>query len=58
MWKTVYWNPATCSCKNGKYFASIIDNEVITCDEIIEKETKTVTTDLNKKLKSVKRKNF
>ena len=25
-------NPATCSCKNGKYFASIIDDSVIMCD--------------------------
>ena len=33
-------NPATCSCENGKYLASIIDDLVITCDEIIE-ETKT-----------------
>ena len=23
-----------CSCKNGKYLASIIDNSVIPCDEI------------------------
>ena len=29
-------NPATCSCKNGKYLASIIDDSVITCDEIID----------------------
>ena len=37
------WNPATCSCQNGKYLGSIIDNYVITCDEIIE-QAKTVTT--------------
>ena len=30
------WNPATCSWKNSKYSASIIDDSVITCDEIIE----------------------
>ena len=29
-------NSATCSCENGKYFASIVDNSVITCDEFIE----------------------
>ena len=29
------WNPDKCSCKNGKYLASTIDNSVITCDEII-----------------------
>ena len=29
-------NSVTCSCKNGKYLASIIDNSVTMCDEIIE----------------------
>ena len=57
MWKTLYWNPATCSYKNGKYLASI-DNSVITCDEIIENETKTVTTKLNKKNEICKTKKF
>ena len=32
-------NTATCSCENGKYLASVIDNSVITCDEIIDAET-------------------
>ena len=41
MRKNYIWNPATCSCENGKYVGSIIDDTVITCDEIIEK-TKTV----------------
>ena len=36
-------NPAKCICENGKYFASIIDSSVITCNEIIE-TTKTVPT--------------
>ena len=35
-------NPARCSCKNGIYLASIIDNSKITCDEIID-TTKTVS---------------
>ena len=35
-------NPATCSHKNGKYIGSIIDDSVITCDEIIE-EAKTIS---------------
>ena len=35
-------NPATCSRKNGKYIGSIIDDSVITCDEIIE-EAKTIS---------------
>ena len=50
------WNPVTCNYKNGKYLASIIDNLVIMCDEIIDaepnlydQETKTVTTGFNKK---------
>ena len=51
------WNPATCSCKNGTYLASIIDDSVITCDEIIE-ETKTVTTTFHEKNAICKTKNF
>ena len=47
--KNYIWNPATCTCKNGKYLASIIENSAITCDEIIEGETKTVTTNFNEK---------
>ena len=42
--------------KNGKYLASIIDDSVITCDEIIDaegklfdEETKTVPTKFNEK---------
>ena len=42
------WNPATCNCENGKYLASIIDDPVITCDEIIE-ETKAAPTNFNEK---------
>ena len=38
--KDYIWNPATCSCENGKYLASTIDNLVITCDEIIDAEAK------------------
>ena len=41
--KYYIWNPATCNCKIGKYFASIIDDSVIKCDEIIDmEETKTI----------------
>ena len=29
--KDYIWNPATCSCKNGKYLASVIDDSVVTC---------------------------
>ena len=35
--KTDYvWDLTTCNCKNGKYLASIMDDSVITCDEIID----------------------
>ena len=54
--KDYIWNPTTCSCENGKYLANIIDNSMITCEEIIDaetksynNETKTVTKKLNEK---------
>ena len=51
MWEKDYiWNPATCNSENGKYLASIIDDSVITCDEII-KETKIIITNFNEKNK-------
>ena len=46
------WNPATSSCKNGRYLGSIIDDSVITCDEIIYIYIyikKTVPTNFNEK---------
>ena len=43
--KDYIWNPAVCSCKNGKYLASIIGNSVITCNETTDaRETITVLT--------------
>ena len=42
-------NPATCSCENGKCLASIIDDLVITCDEIMDAETKSIPTNFNEK---------
>ena len=51
-------NTATCSCKSGKYSASIIDDSVVMCDEIKE-ETKTVPTNFNEKKKGTcKTRNF
>ena len=38
--KDYIWNPATCSCRNGKYLASVTDNSAITCDEVIDAEPK------------------
>ena len=53
VWEKDYvWNPATCNCENGKYLASIMDDSVITCNEIIEsyyEETKTILTNFNEK---------
>ena len=40
--KDYIWNPATCSCEKGKYWASIIVDSGITRDEIIDVETKTI----------------
>ena len=59
VWKTYtqknyILNPATGSCENGKYLASITDDSVIKCHGIIdkeaksyEKETKTVPKNVN-----------
>ena len=53
--KDYIWNPTTCSSKNGKYLANIIDDSEITCHEIIE-ETKTIPKNFNEK-KAKKSKN-
>ena len=50
--KDYIWNLVTCSCENGKYLASVMDDSVITWDEIIEscdEETKTIPTSFNEK---------
>ena len=38
-YKDNIWNPATCSCENGKYLANITDDSVITCHEIKDGQT-------------------
>ena len=55
--KDYIWNLSICSCENGKYLASITDNSVITCDEIIDadaksndKETKSIPINFNEKM--------
>ena len=55
--KDYIWNPATCSCKNGKYLASIIDDFVITCDQIIE-ETKAIPINFNEKNATCKKRSI
>ena len=60
--KDYIWNPATCSCENGKYVGSIIDDSVIMHDEIINMtktvpskitSTKTVQTNFNNNKKKI-----
>ena len=43
MRKNYIWNRAICSCENDKYVGSVIDDQRIMCDKIIE-ETKTIPT--------------
>ena len=55
------WNPITRSCKNGKYLANIMDDSVISCDEIIasyNEETKTVPVNINEEKLACKTQNF
>ena len=50
--KNYVWTPTTCSCQNGKYLASIMDDSAITCDEAIEsydEEMKPIPTNFNEK---------
>ena len=49
MEKDYIWNPNTCSCVNGKYLASIIDDSVITSYEIIEETKKPIPLNCNNK---------
>ena len=44
--KYYVWNPSTCICENGKYFASIVNDSVIPCAKVIEE---TVPTNFNEK---------
>ena len=43
------WNPATCTCENEKYLASIMDDSAIISDEVTDAddETKTISTNFN-----------
>ena len=53
--KDCIWNTATCSCEIGKYVASIIYNSEIMHEKTIE-VTKTIPTNFNEKIQSVKQK--
>ena len=34
--KKIVWNPSSCSCENGKYLPSILNDSAIICDEVID----------------------
>ena len=42
------WNPSICSCENGKYLASIMNDSAIMCDEVIKSYDKKAKTSFNK----------
>ena len=51
------WNPATCSCEDGKCLASIVDDSAIMCDEVLEpyvRKTKTIPTNFIEKNQPLK----
>ena len=52
--KDYVWNLATCSCENGKYLTSNMEDSAIICDEVIESYKK--KTKFNEKRQPVKRK--
>ena len=59
--KDYVWNPATCNCENGKYLASIKDDSVITCAEVIksyDEEIKTSPTNFDEKNITCKTQSF
>ena len=56
MYEKKIWNFATSNCKNGKYLASIMDDSVITYDEIIELFNE--ETNFNKKKATCETQNF
>ena len=54
------WNPVICNCENQKYLASVMDDSVIICDEVIEsyEETKTIPTNFGEKKVTCKTQHF
>ena len=53
MWKNYIWNPSTCSCENGKNSASIIDDSVTKCNEIIDADLDAESKSNNEETKSI-----
>ena len=61
MWTRLYLESCKCSCKNGKDLASIMDDSVITCNEITQsydEETKNIPKNFNEKKATCKTQNF
>ena len=59
--KDYVWNLAKCNCENGKYLASIKDDSVITCDEVIksyDEKIKTIPTNFDEKNITCKTQSF
>ena len=59
--KDYVWNPAICNCENGQFLASIMDDSVIKCDEVIEsydEEIKTIPTNFIEKNVTCKTQSF
>ena len=55
------WNPATRNYESGKYLASIMDDSVITCNEVMKSydmEVKTIPTNFNEKNITCKTQSF
>ena len=57
MWKDYVWNPATCSCENGKYLARIMDRLAIMCHKVIESNDEAIPTSFNEKKATCKTQN-
>ena len=45
--KNYFWNPATCSCKNGKYAARIMEDSRIITKKLLGHTIKTWTRKLS-----------
>ena len=60
--KDYIWDPATYSCQDGKYLATIMDNSAIISDEIInvnaKAKSKNKETNFNEKNITCKTQNF
>ena len=59
--KDYVWNPSKCIWENGEYLASIMDDSMILCDEIIksyDEEIKTILTNFSEKNVTCKTQNL